>query len=323
MKKFISAFIAAATITSLIPSVTTVASDNNYVPMLYFRANEAENVNVIFDNLVSISPDAFNDGDFSLNISVYIKDENQCIDAISAKWKSNSEYITLENLTNPTVSTGESKTYTTSDGRSFTTDLTPFCYGVIEDDGTMDIPYTLTALIRDTDQIMAFTYEHISFSQLAPFDFLGMSSDEYQFTSFDAVINSQTPDGVHEIIFTTKENTGNDSAAISHGHAVVTNTQFYSFHPSTLDLNIVTGYFKLGDIDENGTIDALDASMALTAYAKTATNQDSGLTKKQTLAADPDNSGAVNAIDASEILTYYAYTATGGKSDFQEFLKQN
>ncbi|MBQ8296368.1 MAG: DUF4430 domain-containing protein [Ruminococcus sp.] len=80
------------------------------------------------------------------------------------------------------------------------------------------------------------------------------------------------------------------------------------------------GYI-LGDVDNDGSINALDASMVLTAYANTATGKDSGLTAAQELAANVNNSDyAVNALDASEILSYYAYTATGGQASLHEYL---
>ncbi len=322
MKKLICAIIPTVMAASIISPVKATATGEKYIPSLYFRAENSENVNVIFDNLVHISPEVLENGDYSLNVGVYIKDENKCISAISAKWRSSSEYVTLENIVDPRNSTGISKQYTTSDGRTFTTDLTPFCYGAIEEDGTMDIPYTLTALMRTDDDVMAFTYEHISMSNLAPLEFLGASSDEYSFTSFDAVIDRNTPDGVHKLVFNTKENFSTSSADICHGQAVITKTNFYSFNPSTIDMNIVTGYFMLGDLNESGNVDALDASNVLTAYANAATSSSSGLDEKQTLVADVDNNGSVNAIDASQILSYYAYIATDGAGSLQDYMSK-
>ncbi|MBQ8296611.1 MAG: cellulase family glycosylhydrolase [Ruminococcus sp.] len=78
--------------------------------------------------------------------------------------------------------------------------------------------------------------------------------------------------------------------------------------------------YDLGDINKDGTVNALDASDVLTAYAASATGQDTGFSANQTIAADADSNGAVNALDASIILTYYAYTATGGKLSFSEYI---
>lgn len=68
-----------------------------------------------------------------------------------------------------------------------------------------------------------------------------------------------------------------------------------------------------GDIDENGVIDAIDASLALTIYACISTSKPTEMTEQQMINADVDKNGIVDAIDASEILTYYALVSTGKK----------
>lgn len=42
----------------------------------------------------------------------------------------------------------------------------------------------------------------------------------------------------------------------------------------------------------------------------TSTNQNGDFTEAQKKAADLDNNGDINAVDASYILSYYAYTST-------------
>ena len=78
---------------------------------------------------------------------------------------------------------------------------------------------------------------------------------------------------------------------------------------------------KTGDADLNGTIDAIDASIALTIYALNSTGGDvSSYTDEQLAVADADKNGTVDAIDASHILSYYAYISTGGSKTFDEFI---
>ena len=80
--------------------------------------------------------------------------------------------------------------------------------------------------------------------------------------------------------------------------------------------------YNFGDVDKNGTIDALDASIILMEYAATATNSAPILNAAGRIAADVNKDGAVDALDASVVLTYYAYTATGGKLSLTDFLSQ-
>ncbi len=74
--------------------------------------------------------------------------------------------------------------------------------------------------------------------------------------------------------------------------------------------------FILGDVNEDGSIDASDASKVLAEYAATATGKSSSLSENQKKAADVNADKAVDAVDASKILAYYASAATGGKPSF-------
>ena len=78
---------------------------------------------------------------------------------------------------------------------------------------------------------------------------------------------------------------------------------------------------NLGDVNTDGSVDALDASMVLSDYAMKATGHESIFNAEQSKAADLNSDGAVDALDASLILSYYAYKATGGNQSITEYLK--
>ncbi len=86
-----------------------------------------------------------------------------------------------------------------------------------------------------------------------------------------------------------------------------------------VNLGVKTG---IGDIDDNGSIDSSDASLALREYALLATGQKGDLTDEQTRSADVNKDNAVDSSDASTILGYYAFTATGGKEAFANFISR-
>lgn len=75
--------------------------------------------------------------------------------------------------------------------------------------------------------------------------------------------------------------------------------------------------FTLGDVDNDGAIDAMDASVVLMEYAAKATNKPLILTDIQRKAADVNEDGYVDAMDASLILKYYSEMATGKKPSFK------
>ena len=67
-----------------------------------------------------------------------------------------------------------------------------------------------------------------------------------------------------------------------------------------------------GDVNFDGVVDCLDASLALAEYAiiSTSFNDEHILTKTQQEVADVDKNGAINAIDASFIMSAYANSAS-------------
>ena len=62
----------------------------------------------------------------------------------------------------------------------------------------------------------------------------------------------------------------------------------------------------LGDVDNSGEVDSVDASLVLVAAAALGLDQPSGLDAEAEKRADVDGNGTVNSVDASIILTYAA-----------------
>ena len=72
--------------------------------------------------------------------------------------------------------------------------------------------------------------------------------------------------------------------------------------------------YSLGDVDNNGKVNAIDASLVLEHYSKVSTGQSTSLDETQKKSADVNKDGRINAVDASQILSYYAYKATANGS---------
>ena len=79
----------------------------------------------------------------------------------------------------------------------------------------------------------------------------------------------------------------------------------------------------LGDVNNDGVVDAVDATLTLRAYTRILSNMDSGLTLAEAAAADVDGDGAITGIDATLILRYYTYVLSYGDIDFITYLKTN
>ena len=80
----------------------------------------------------------------------------------------------------------------------------------------------------------------------------------------------------------------------------------------------------LGDINSDGYINAVDASLVLSYYARISTDQAGGYDALQKLNADVNQDRLINAVDASYILSYYAYTATTKEEimSVEEYMKK-
>ena len=64
------------------------------------------------------------------------------------------------------------------------------------------------------------------------------------------------------------------------------------------------------DVNKDGDINAVDASMVLAEYAAAATDKGGSFTTTQIYLADYDCNRVVDAVDASNILATYAYNST-------------
>lgn len=79
-------------------------------------------------------------------------------------------------------------------------------------------------------------------------------------------------------------------------------------------MNYSSSTIKKGDVDFDGKIDAIDASLVLAEYRNIQTGGEPTFTPEQMIAADMDNDGHIDSTDASEILRIYTEQQTGGRS---------
>ncbi len=84
------------------------------------------------------------------------------------------------------------------------------------------------------------------------------------------------------------------------------------------------GSYLLGDVNNDGNINAVDASSVLAYYAMISTNKKGDFDENQKAAADVDHDGKINAVDASNILSYYAYVSTTKEEvvPMEQFMKK-
>ena len=78
---------------------------------------------------------------------------------------------------------------------------------------------------------------------------------------------------------------------------------------------------KLGDLNADNKVDAVDASMILSNYSRYSTTDDTP-TEADLAISDINRDNRIDAVDASTVLTYYAYASVDGKLSFEDYLKE-
>ena len=81
-------------------------------------------------------------------------------------------------------------------------------------------------------------------------------------------------------------------------------------------------YDFLGDVNNNNTVDSVDASAVLTSYANNATSVTYSMDDNFKKRADINMDGMVDARDASLILKFYAVASVNGKADWNDIIYQ-
>ena len=106
-----------------------------------------------------------------------------------------------------------------------------------------------------------------------------------------------------KITTTTTTQTSTTSSATSSTTSTVTTT-----------VPPVNNDYKSGDVNNDGLVDAVDASLVLAEYALRSSSQNGKFDDRQSKAADVDHNGLVDAVDSSKILAYYAYLSSNENS---------
>ena len=86
----------------------------------------------------------------------------------------------------------------------------------------------------------------------------------------------------------------------------------YGYNFKVLENIPSTSEITLGDVNFDGKVNAVDASVISMEYALLSTDGISGFTDEQNKAGDANDDGVINAVDGSYVMCYYAYLSTGG-----------
>lgn len=320
MKKMLSA--AAAAILAAMPvfSAFTVNAADYYSPLFYIKAQSGLNTDADGNILVNIDELSASQEGLLLNADVFIQDDALNCWSVNPKWKSDSEFITLNHLCNPL--------------RDHPENLDVYAYAETDENGDLKV-YRHSVLNTVDKECNTMNYTcmkmpavingYMDDSPMIPY---GEKSDDYPLTSFDMIVSPDTPPGDYEIFFLTEPIDYPDQRITTVSTCKTDTDPSRDFVPRTQSIHIIVSEdgtvpsYILGDLNGDGAVDSTDASAVLAAYARVSTGNTYRLNRQQIAAADINEDSSVDSSDASLILMYYSYISTGGTISFEDYLAQ-
>ncbi|MCM1529469.1 MAG: hypothetical protein NC093_05670 [Alistipes sp.] len=299
MKKIISTTLAAmlsmTSASAIAMNSFAEGEDALDVPALYLKLADGQDVTIDDDGSIILSRDQIRYG-LTLQAEVYIQDSTLSCWSVAPKIKCAQKLITMARAYDPLPKNGSP--------------YRVYAYAEADENGNLICDNNSTYLTLDSIyNVINYTVERQRTitgdgSPLVPY---GAASDSYPLLTFDMEISPNTPYGEHSVYFLTEQEDEPDQRCTTvamriNGSTVLT--------PEVSGLNIKVTGSNLGDINNDGKVDASDASTALVAYSRVSTGSDSGLDELQFAAGDTDLNGKIDASDAAMILVYYSYAST-------------
>lgn len=290
MKKIFTFMTAVAMATSaFVPSVAVAESDSmENLPIMYLTVTDNEKISVLPNGAVYINSSELTE-DTDMRVNVYIKDDSKTCWDVSPKVKCESSYVTLSEAVDPS-DVGENSAY-----------QSPYDFGQTFDQECNTVNIRLsTPMMASADTTLTPT---------------GEATDDYPVAYFNATVDSDIPSGKYRIYFLT-EPTDYEGQRVTTVSSILADT----FTPELQEQKVLVSDRKLGDVNNDGFIDTIDATAILTEYAMLATDGGT-FDESMKVAGDINADSFTDSIDASNILLFYAYLATDHETnDFVEYL---
>ena len=289
MKKIISVISAAALAAGMTTAFTVSAEDkiSDYNPSFYFKAEEGKGIEVLTYGAAFVNTKKASADGAVVPCSLYIKDDQKLAGSIVAKWQCERKGLTLKGLDNPIKKYGK----------------TPYAdFNESPDD----------ILSKEFTDMNMLSILYSTYTSADPMKLTGESTEEYPLACFEAALAKDAEFGSYDINIINK---GEFTSSVSprYKDPSIIGSVDMSEKSKTLRINVSDR--MLGDINNDGYIDAVDASSILKEYAKISAKQDTSMSKEQAAAADVNGDMFIDAVDASRVLGYYAYVSSSKDSE--------
>lgn len=318
---------AATAVCTMLPSVNAADASKGLSIEAY---KEADSKYSAMGNEIKVSKEDIAAGDIVIPCAVYLDEATSDMLAVSSNITVDSKDIAFTRIELSKSYFSAAKDYAFPDGTAFSTDL-PVTFagslssrGVFLNDGSYQFGLDASQSAAGTDNYFlgcSWTNGGTGYS------YTGTKSTDHPFYMFNVVLPKGLADGEYNVKF-CKYNTDLSGEYDNPTPMIEVQGTRYTIANNNLNLKELkitvgdgapTGSYVLGDTNEDGVVDAIDASAILTFYAQSSVS-DVEITDFIKNVYDVNKDGIIDATDASAVLTYYALSSTGKCDSLEAYL---
>lgn len=290
MKKTLSFVSAAVMAASMAASAAASAAElpADYKPSYYFKADEGTGIEVLKYGTVFVNTKTASADGTVIPCALFVKDDQKLAGAVVAKWQCEDKSLALKDLASPVTVKKYGKTAYADFNES-----------------------EKSVLSKQFDDLNILSVVYSTYTSADPMKLTGETSDAYPIACFNAKLAKDAAFGSYDINIINKEEFSSTVSPRYVDKPEIIGSVDMSKTSKNLRVNVSDR--QLGDVNNNGFIDAVDASAILKEYATLSAKKDSTMTKEQTAASDINGDKIIDAVDASGVLAFYASVSSGKK----------
>lgn len=290
MKKTISFILASFITTAMAVSATANAVElpSDYKPSFYFKAEEGTGIEVLKYGTVYVNTNVASKDGTVIPCAIFIKDDQKLAGAVVAKWECENKSLSLKDLASPITVEKYGKT----------------AYADFNESEN-------SVLSKQFDDLNILSVVYSTYTSADPMKLTGATSDAYPIACFNAALAKDATLGSYDINIINREEFSSTVSPRYIDNPEIIGSVDMSKTSKNLRVNVSDR--QLGDVNNNGFIDAVDASAILKEYATLSAKKDSTMTKEQTATSDINGDKIIDAVDASGVLAFYASVSSGNK----------
>ncbi|MDE5619998.1 MAG: hypothetical protein K2O29_03285 [Ruminococcus sp.] len=287
---------AVLAMSAVTPFCASAESAEDYVPVMYLSVEDNDKISVLPNGTVYINTKDLTEEN-KIRVNVYIRDDSKSCWTVAPKVKSADMYIKFTEDAIDPAEAGENSPYDSSE------------YGFYN---TRDEEYNVLN--------MSFTapMSDMLSGNIKKLPLTSDATDDYPLAYFNASVDSDIPSGKYRIYFLTESEDYADQR-ITQVSLLDDEGNSVTVTPEVKEQKIVVSDRMLGDVNNDGLIDTVDATAIMMEYARLSAEKDPVFETGQSVSADVNDDNLVDTVDAAAILSYYAYLSAD--KEYMEFVE--